>query len=155
MPKFDGYYYMKEAIELAKEGAKQGEVPVGAVIVHQPSKTIIAHAHNLVETYQDPTAHAEIIAIKKAMVNNNGIKLNECDIYVTLEPCPMCAQALSFARIKRLFFAAPDIKGGGVINGARIFDATSCHHQPEIYPEVSHISEATLLLKAFFQSLRG
>jgi tRNA(Arg) A34 adenosine deaminase TadA len=152
MHKFDGYYFMERAIQLAQEATKQGEVPVGAVIVHQQSKTIIAQAHNLVETHNDPTAHAEILAIKQAMSNNN--RLNECDIYVTLEPCPMCAQALSFARIRRIFFASLDQKGGGVINGARIFDASSCHHKPEIYPEVSHVSQATLLLKEFFQHLR-
>jgi tRNA(Arg) A34 adenosine deaminase TadA len=114
---------------------------------------IIAAAHNLVVTQHDPTAHAELLAIRSACAALGSERLTDCDLYVTLEPCPMCAQAISFARIRRVYFGAYDEKGGGVENGARIFSQHSCHHKPEIYGGIQE-SECAQLLKDFFKDRR-
>ncbi len=142
---------MIEALEVAKKAAKLDEVPVGAVVVY--NNEIIAKAHNLTESKCNPTFHAEILAITKAAKKLQTNKLTECDLYVTLEPCPMCAQAISLARIRRLYFGAFDPKGGGVENGAKVFNASSCHHKPEVYGGIM-IDECGSLLKDFFNLKR-
>lgn len=124
------FEYMKAAIEQAHQALNHGEVPVGAVVVYQDK--LIATSHNMSLTYCDPTAHAEIVAIRTAAILLQRHRLDECDLYVTLEPCAMCAQAIAIARIRRLYFGAYDTKGGGVDHGARIFDQHTCHHRPEI-----------------------
>ena len=144
---------MDMALTEAISAAKAGEVPVGAVIIHGPSGRVLAGAHNRVIRDRDPSAHAELLAIRKACQTLKSERLVDCDLYVTLEPCPMCAQLISFARIRRLYFAASDEKGGGVENGPRIFHANSCHHQPEIYGGIGQ-SEASQLLKDFFRERR-
>jgi len=146
-------HYMKEAIKVAKLGYENNEVPIGAIIVDSNSGEIIASAHNLTETNSDPTAHAEILAIKEACKKLQAPRIHECDIYVTLEPCPMCATAISFARIRRLYFGAYDIKGGGVEQGAKIFNQPTCHHKPEIYGGINE-SECAKLMTDFFKDKR-
>ena len=124
---FNDEYFMKQAFQEAQKAFEIGEVPVGAVIVLRSKNEIISTASNRVIELKDPTAHAEILAIRKACQVMDSERLFDCDLYVTLEPCPMCAQAISFSRIKRLFFGAADQKGGGVENGAIVFNAKSCH----------------------------
>lgn len=143
--------FMQDALSLAHIAAEEGEVPVGAVIVKDGK--VIAEAYNLTETLKSPTAHAEMVAIQAASEILDSPRLIDCDMYVTLEPCPMCAAAISFARIRRLYFGAYDVKGGGVENGARIFNASSCHHKPEVYGGIDE-SEAAELLKNFFKERR-
>lgn len=140
---------MKTAIDQAVIGESHGEVPVGAVIIDSVSGQIIARSHNLTETQSDPTAHAELIAIREACRTIGSPRLTGCDMYVTLEPCPMCAQAISFARIRRLYFGAYDTKGGGVENGARIFHKPSCHHTPEVIGGIEETACSTLLRNFF------
>ncbi len=142
------------ALALAEAGAAaaRGEVPVGAVIVGADAG-VLARAGNRMEELGDPTAHAEMLAVRAACAATGAKRLDGCDLYVTLEPCPMCAQAISFARIRRLYFAAHDPKGGGVEHGPRIFRATSCHHRPEIYGGIDERPAADLL-KAFFAERR-
>ena len=142
---------MQRAIEQARAAAQAGEVPIGAVIVKDGQ--IIASTHNLTETHNDPTAHAELLAIRVACKTLQTPRLVDCDLYVTLEPCAMCAQAIAFARIRRLYFGAPDAKGGGVEHGARIFSQPTCHHTPEIYGGMNE-SECGELLKDFFKARR-
>ena len=142
---------MHHALTQARAAAARGEVPVGAVIVKDGN--IIAVAGNQTLEKKDPTAHAEILAIRCACETIGSERLTDCDMYVTLEPCPMCATAISFARIRRLYFGAYDEKSGGVENGARIFAQTSCHHAPEIYGGISE-SECSQLLKDFFAARR-
>ena len=144
---------MDMALEEAIKAAERGEVPVGAVIVDGESGRVIVRAANRVKEDHDPSAHAEILAIRAACQHFENERLANCDLYVTLEPCPMCSQAISFARIRRLYFAADDEKGGGVENGPRIFNAKSCHHKPEIYGGIG-ASAASKLLKDFFLSRR-
>lgn len=143
--------FMLSAIALAKKAAENGEVPVGALVVCDGK--IIASAYNLVEKNTDPTAHAEILVIRAASEILNSARLKTCDLYVTLEPCAMCAAAISLARIKRLYFGAYDEKGGGVENGARVFSHSTCHHKPEIYGGIAE-SECANLLKDFFADKR-
>ena len=140
------------AIEQARQAAQLGEVPVGAVIVGSDGK-ILASTHNLVIANRDATAHAELLAIRAACTVLGSERLTGCDLYVTLEPCPMCAAAISHARIRRLYFGAYDEKGGGVENGARIFNQSSCHHKPEIYGGMDE-ANCSALLKDFFRQLR-
>lgn len=144
-------FFMQAAIDLAKIGERRGEVPIGAVIVKD--NKVIVEFHNLVEAFCDPTAHAEMLALRKACEIVGSPRLEGCDMYVTLEPCPMCAQAISFARIRRLYFGAYDPKGGGVEHGPRIFNQPSCHHKPEVYGGISE-RECGDMLKAFFQLKR-
>lgn len=144
---------MALALAEARRAAAVGEVPVGAVLVEGASGRLLAAAHNRVETDRDPTAHAELLAIRAAAAARGSPRLEDCDLYVTLEPCAMCAQAIAFARLRRLYFGAYDPKGGGVEHGARIFDRATCHHRPEIYGGIGE-GEAAALLRAFFQVRR-
>ena len=143
---------MERALAQARAAAQRGEVPIGAVIVG-PSGEVLAEAGNRTEELSDPTAHAEMLAIRAAAARLGAPRLAGCDLYVTLEPCPMCAQAISFARIRRLYWGAPDPKGGGVEHGPRIFDQPTCHYRPELYPGIAE-SEAGELLRAFFKERR-
>lgn len=145
--------WMDRALALAEAAGEAGEVPVGAVIVEAESGEAVAEAANRTERDSDPTAHAELLAIREAARRLGQPRLTGCDLYVTLEPCPMCAQAISFARIRRLYFGAADPKGGGVENGARIFDQLSCHHRPEIYGGIGE-TRAAALLRKFFRERR-
>jgi tRNA(Arg) A34 adenosine deaminase TadA len=144
---------MQAALAQARLAVQAGEVPVGAVIVDSAG-TIIAATHNLVESTCDPTAHAELLAIRSACEFLKSPRILECDLYVTLEPCAMCAQAIAHARIRRVYYGAPDAKGGGVEHGARIFSQPTCHHKPDVYGGIAE-AEAALLLKNFFQNLRN
>jgi tRNA(Arg) A34 adenosine deaminase TadA len=143
---------MEIALVEARAAAARGEVPVGAVVVG-PSGAVLGRASNAVEVLADASAHAELLALRAAAMASGQPRLPDCDIYVTLEPCPMCAQAISFFRIRRLVFGAYDPKGGGVEHGARIFESGSCHHRPEVVGGVRE-SEATALLRAFFAERR-
>ncbi|WP_425450430.1 nucleoside deaminase [Virgifigura deserti] len=143
---------MTLALAEAEAAATRGEVPVGAVIVDGTTGALLAKAGNRVEELHDPTAHAEMLVIRDAA--GSGLKrLTGADLYVTLEPCPMCAQAMSFARIRRLYFGAYDPKGGGVDHGPRIFGQPTCHHRPEVYGGIGE-TRAGDLLKAFFRERR-
>jgi tRNA(adenine34) deaminase len=143
--------FMTLALAAARAAAARGEVPVGAVVVRDGR--VLAEAGNRVEELADPTAHAEILAIRAATQATGDKLLEGADVYVTLEPCPMCAAALSLARIRRLYFGAYDPKGGGVEHGARVFDRATCHHRPEVYGGIRE-SEAAALLRDFFQARR-
>ena len=143
--------HMAAALEEAEAARSAGEVPVGAVIVR--GGKIVARAHNRVERDKDPTAHAELLTIREACRLSGAARLPDCDLYVTLEPCPMCAQAISLARIRNLYFGAFDPKGGGVDHGPRIFQQPSCHHAPEVYGGIAE-REAAALLKDFFTGRR-
>lgn len=142
---------MKLALEQAQEAARQGEVPIGAVVVHRGA--VIAMAHNRPRALTDPTAHAEILAIRAAAARLGQERLEECDLWVTLEPCPMCAGAITHARIARVYYAAPDPKGGAVEHGARLFDQPTCLHRPEVYGGLGE-AEAAALLRGFFRARR-
>jgi len=143
---------MERALSEARLAAERGEVPIGAVIVG-PDGAILAAAGNRTEEMRDPTAHAEMLAIRAAAATLGAPRLVDCDLHVTLEPCPMCAQAISFARIRRLYWGAADPKGGGIEHGPRIFDQPTCHHKPELYPGIAE-AEAGELLRAFFRERR-
>ena len=143
---------MQAAIDEARTAGARGEIPIGAVVTG-PDGTILTRAGNRTEADNDPTAHAELLALRAAAALRASPRLPDCDLVVTLEPCPMCAQAISLFRIRRLIFGAYDPKGGGVDHGARIFDATSCHHRPEIVGGVREIEAATLL-RDFFRERR-
>jgi tRNA(adenine34) deaminase len=142
---------MSLALEQAHSAAARGEVPIGAVLVKDGA--IIAAAGNRTRELNDPTAHAEILVIRHACQTLSDERLAGCDLYVTLEPCTMCAAAISFARIRRLYYGAQDIKGGGVENGARFFSQPTCHHAPEIYSGFNE-AESETLLKEFFRTKR-
>ncbi|WP_422365015.1 nucleoside deaminase [Pelagibius sp.] len=144
---------MAEALKQAEAAAALGEVPVGAVLVEMASGEILARAHNLVERDSDPTAHAEILAIRRAAADLGAPRLEGTALYVTLEPCAMCAAAISFARIGRLVFGAYDPKGGGVDHGARFFEQPTCHHRPEVIGGVQE-QECGALLQEFFKARR-
>ncbi|MEQ8707505.1 MAG: nucleoside deaminase [Rhodospirillales bacterium] len=144
---------MAAALAAAKSAAELDEVPVGAVIVDPGTGRILAAGGNLVEASNDPTAHAEIVAIRNACATLGQPRLDGYDLYVTLEPCAMCAQAIAHARLRRLYFGAYDPKGGGVEHGARVFDRETCHHRPEIYGGIRE-AEASELLRDFFRSRR-
>ncbi|MCJ2046993.1 nucleoside deaminase [Methylobacterium sp. J-078] len=139
------------AFAAARRAAAEGEVPVGAVVVKDGR--VVAVAHNRPRALRDPTAHAEILAIRAACTALDDERLNGCDLYVTLEPCPMCAGAIAFARIRRLYFAASDPKGGAVEHGSRVFNQPTCHHRPEVYGGFRE-AEAAGLLRAFFAARR-
>jgi tRNA(adenine34) deaminase len=143
---------MERALAQARLAAERGEVPIGAVIVG-PDGAVLAEAGNRTEGDRDPTAHAELLAIRQAAQLLGAPRLVECDLYVTLEPCPMCAQAISFARIRRLYYGASDPKGGGIEDGPRIFNQPTCHHRPEIYSGIAE-NEAAELLRRFFRERR-
>jgi len=139
------------ALEEARAAGRRGEVPVGCVIVHNGS--VIARAGNRTLADHDPTAHAELVAIRHAAHLLGSERLEDCDLYVTLEPCAMCAGAVSFARIRRLYFGAADPKGGAVDNGVRFFASPSCHHRPEVYGGLAEAAAGDLL-KKFFKERR-
>lgn len=143
--------FMDLALKQAQNAETGGEVPIGCVIVRDGA--VLAQAGNRTLTDRDPTAHAEILAIREAARAIGSERLVDCDLYVTLEPCTMCAAAISFARIRRLYFGALDPKGGAVDSGVRFFASPTCHHVPEIYPSVGE-SEAATMLKDFFKSRR-
>jgi tRNA(adenine34) deaminase len=145
--------FMELALAEAERAAAAGEVPVGAVVVDGETGEVLAAAGNRTESDSDPSAHAELLAIRAACAGRGSPRLAGCDLYVTLEPCPMCAQAISFARIRRLYFGASDPKGGGVEHGPRIFQQATCHHRPEIYGGIDETRAATLL-KEFFAARR-
>ena len=140
------------AFDAARRAARAGEVPVGAVVVRDG--TVLAVAHNQPRALGDPTAHAEILAIRTACAALGDERLIGCDLYVTLEPCPMCAGAISLARIRRLYYCSGDPKGGGVEHGPRVFNQPTCHHAPEVYGGFRE-GEAAALLRAFFSERRG
>ena len=144
---------MDIALAQAELAAQAGEVPVGAVVVDADAGAIVAAAHNRVERDRDPTAHAEMLAIRAAAAARGQTRLDGLDLYVTLEPCAMCAQAIAFARLRRLYWGASDPKGGGVENGPRIFAQSTCHHRPELYGGIGE-REAAALLQDFFRKLR-
>lgn len=142
---------MQAALAEAEAAAARGEVPIGAVIVHNGH--IIARAGNRTRELNDVTAHAEILVIRQAGEALRSERLIDCDLYVTLEPCAMCATAISFARIRRLYYGASDPKGGGVEHGGRFYTQSTCHHAPDVYPGFSE-REAQELLKQFFKLKR-
>jgi tRNA(adenine34) deaminase len=142
---------MALALEEARAAAAAGEVPIGCVVVQDGE--VIARAANRTLIDRDPTAHAEMLAIRAAAALIGSERLTDCDLYVTLEPCAMCAGALSFARIRRLYYGAADEKGGAVENGVRFFDSPTCHFRPEIYGGIGEV-EASALLKDFFRARR-
>lgn len=143
---------MARALDEAASAAAEGEVPVGAVLV-DGAGTIVAAAGNRVERDHDPTAHAEMLVLRAGAARRRLKRLADCDLYVTLEPCPMCAAAIGLARIRRLYFGAYDPKGGGVEHGPRIFDRPTCHHRPEVYGGIAERAAAALL-RNFFRARR-
>lgn len=145
--------FIEIALAEAAAAAARDEVPVGALVVDARTGAVLASAGNRVEELSDPTAHAEILAIRDAAAIVGAPRLPGCDLYVTLEPCAMCAAAISFARIRRLVFAAYDPKGGGVDHGARIFEHATCHHRPEVIGGVN-AAAAEAMLQTFFRQRR-
>ena len=142
---------MSRALELARLGEADGEVPIGAVVTR--GGEIVGEAFNRPRALHDPTAHAEILAIRAAAERLGSERIEECDLWVTLEPCPMCAGAIAHARIARLYYGASDPKGGGVEHGARVFDQPQCLHRPEVYSGIGE-REAAALLREFFSQRR-
>lgn len=142
---------MLRALELAEAAAQAGEVPIGAVVVHDGA--IIAEAHNAPRELADPTAHAELLAIRRAAKALGNERLDGCELWVTLEPCAMCAGAIVHARVGKLYYAASDPKGGAVEHGARVFEQAQCLHRPEVYAGLGH-AEAGELLRRFFAARR-
>ncbi|WP_279604669.1 nucleoside deaminase [Methylobacterium sp. J-070] len=143
---------LDRAFDAARAAARMGEVPVGAVVVRDG--IVLAVAHNQPRALRDATAHAEILAIRAACARIGDERLTGCDLYVTLEPCAMCAGAISFARIRRLYYGAADPKGGGVEHGPRVFNQPTCHHAPDVYGGFRE-REAAALLRDFFAQRRG
>jgi len=143
--------FMDLALDEARDAAAAGEVPVGCVVVRDG--TVLARAGNRTVRDRDPTAHAEMLAIRQTAAAIGSERLVDCDLYVTLEPCPMCAAAAAFARIRRLYYGATDPKGGAVESGVRYFASPTCHHRPEIYNGIA-ATEAAALLRAFFAAKR-
>ena len=151
MPQFPLPEPMRAALNLAKSAAAAGEVPVGAVVVKDGM--IVGEGHNAPRTAHDPTAHAEIVAIRAAARALGNERLDGCDLYVTLEPCAMCAGAIAHARIARLYYGADDPKGGAVVHGPRVFAQSTVHHRPEVYDGIG-AGEAATLLRDFFAARR-
>jgi len=143
--------YMDMALAEARAAGERGEVPIGCVIVHNGA--VVARAGNRTLAERDPTAHAEIVAIRAAAAALSSERLAACDLYVTLEPCAMCAGAMAWARIRRLYYGAADVKGGAVDNGVKFFASPSCHHRPEVYGGLAE-AETSALLKSFFRERR-
>lgn len=140
---------MELALHEASQAALRDEVPVGAVVVDSAAGRVLAQAGNRTEELTDATAHAEMLVLRAAAQAFGGTRLVGCDLYVTLEPCPMCAQAISLARIGRLYYGAPDPKSGGVDHGPRIYDQNTCHHRPEVYGGIDEV-RAARVLRDFF-----
>lgn len=145
---------MRLALDEARAAAARGEVPVGAVVVEAATGHVLAQSGNRTEELADPTAHAEVLALRAACARRGAPRLPDCDLYVTLEPCALCAAAISFARIRRLWFGAYDPKGGAVEHGPRFFQQPTCHHAPDVYGGLDE-REAAALLKVFFAGRRG
>jgi tRNA(adenine34) deaminase len=145
---------MAQAFAEAEAAGRRGEVPVGAVVVDAATGEVLAAAGNRTEQDADPTAHAEILAIRAAALAKGQPRLPDCDLYVTLEPCAMCAAAIGFARIRRVYYGAYDPKGGAVEHGPRWFTQPTCHHRPEIYGGIEEV-RAGNLLREFFAERRG
>ncbi len=145
--------FMALALQQAEAARQRGEVPIGAVIVKDGH--VIAAAHNRVEEWQDGTAHAELVAIKDAMQITGNKRLTGCELFVTLEPCTMCAGAISLARLSRVTFAAADPKGGGVRHGAKFFEQPTCHHRPDVVQDNGHDKASGDMLRSFFAERRG
>jgi len=145
--------FMAQALDLAREALADGDVPVGAIVV-DGSGNVIGTGRNTRERDADPTGHAEMVALRQAAAACGEWRLEDCTIYVTLEPCTMCAAAISFARIRRLYFGALDEKGGAVVSGVRFFAAPTCHHVPEVYSGLGETRSAELL-RGFFRERRG
>lgn len=145
--------FMDTALAEATAAGDRGEVPVGAVIVDTAKGEIVARAGNRTEELNDPTAHAEVLAIRAATAAAGAPRLPDCDLYVTLEPCPMCAAAIGFARIRRLYYGAEDPKSGGVDHGPRVFSHPTCHHKPDVYGGIGETAAAALL-REFFEARR-
>jgi len=143
--------FMDMALAEARAAGEAGEVPVGCVIVR--GGAVVARAGNRTLADRDPTAHAEIVAIRAAAATLGSERLTDCDVYVTLEPCAMCAGAIAFARIRRLYYGAADPKGGAVDSGVKFFASPTCHHRPEIYGGIAE-AETSALLKRFFRERR-
>lgn len=146
--------FMARAIAEAEAASRRGEVPVGAVLVVVATGEVVAAAGNRVEALADPTAHAEMLAIRAGARLLGAPRLMACDLYVTLEPCAMCAAAISLARLRRLYFGAYDAKGGAVEHGPRLFAQPTCHHRPEVYGGLAE-SDCAGVLQAFFRARRG
>ncbi|MBN9505163.1 MAG: nucleoside deaminase [Altererythrobacter sp.] len=142
---------MARALELAREAARAGEVPVGAVVVKHG--LIVGEGHNAPRALADPTAHAEVLALRRAAAALGSERLDGCELWVTLEPCAMCAGAIAHARIARLYYGAPDPKGGAVEHGARVFEQAQCLHRPEVYSGIGE-EPAAALLRDFFAARR-
>lgn len=149
---FPGSTAMATAFAEARAAAARGEVPIGAAIV-DAGGALVAAAGNRTRELNDPTAHAELLAIRAAGAALGSERLIDCDLYVTLEPCPMCAAAIGFARVRRLYYGAPDPKGGGVDHGPRIYAHPTCHHRPEVYGGIGE-ADAAELLRGFFRERR-
>jgi len=150
---FDPEKYMQRALELAQQAADQDEVPIGAIIVDPQTEEIIAEAHNLSEHGTNACGHAELLVMQKACDKLGAKRLWNMDLYVTLEPCTMCAAAISFMRIKNLYFGAIDEKGGAVVSGIRFYEQATCHHKPEVHSGLC-AEECGRLLKDFFKAKR-
>ena len=146
--------YMQQALVLARQAFAADEVPIGCVIVNPASGAVISSAYNLSQHSADATAHAEILAIQSACKKLNQNRLRDLDMYVTLEPCTMCAAAISFARIRKLFFGAYDQKGGGVASGIKFYEQPTCHHRPQVQGGILE-DECSTLLKDFFKTKRN
>ncbi len=144
---------MQIAIAEARRGAENGEVPVGAAVYDPATDTVLAQSANRTKALGDPAAHAEFLAMREAVAKYGAKRILNCDLYVTLEPCTMCAGAIAHYRMRRLYFGAYDPKGGGVDHGARFFNQPTCHHRPEVYGGIQE-RDCGDLLREFFQSLR-
>lgn len=151
-PKTVNPKFMDEALEIAAAAERAGEVPVGALVVKDSE--IVARAGNRTLRDRDPTAHAEMLALREAAKKLSTERLSDCDLYVTLEPCTMCTAAISFARIRRLYYGASDPKGGAIESGVRFFASPTCHHRPEVYGGIQE-ARAGELLRGFFRRRRG
>jgi tRNA(adenine34) deaminase len=149
----EGSTFMERALAEAERAGARGEVPVGAVLVDGESGAVLAAAGNRTEELADPTVHAEMLVLREAAARLGAPRLAQCDLYVTLEPCAMCAAAISFARLRRLYFAAYDPKGGAVEHGPRFFQQPTCHHRPEVYGGIDE-ARAGALLRRFFRERR-
>jgi tRNA(Arg) A34 adenosine deaminase TadA len=145
--------FMALAFRQAEDAAARDEVPIGAVLVDSVTGEILAADHNRVEEWQDPTAHAELLVIRRAAMARGEKRLPSADLYVTLEPCPMCATAIAFARLRRVIYAASDPKGGGVEHGPRIFTQPTCHHRPRVFGGLDEGRSAEML-RSFFRAKR-
>lgn len=147
--------FMDLALRQAEAASARGEVPIGAVLVDPATSEVLAADHNRVEEWHDPTAHAELLVIRAVAMGRQEKRLPFADLYVTLEPCAMCAAAISFARLRHIHFAAPDPKGGGVLHGGKFFEQPTCHHRPIVSGPTQAEAASAELLRSFFRARRG